>query len=208
MKLLLTTLLLSSIFLGSTNTYATVGGGQNIEILGYDAHEQKVYLLRHFEDARGRTPQLYYYNLNSKQPNKLIEVKSIYINPKTNQVDYDNRWKEVTQSIKTIQKRLTPLTSIKTSQIHLDSHYTTKYVTAWQNPQQQAPQYHYKYLVSYQTYKSTPQLAQSYTPNLSVQQAFKIPKHNKVIITIRYLAFPEETGYTTEDPVMLDRLNK
>lgn len=34
-------------------------------------------------------PQLYYYQLNSKTPDKLIEVQSLYINPKTHQIDYD-----------------------------------------------------------------------------------------------------------------------
>lgn len=64
-------------------SFATVGGQQRIEVLGYDQKDQKVYLLRHYEDGRGRLPQLYYYNFKSKQPNQLVQVNSLYINPKT-----------------------------------------------------------------------------------------------------------------------------
>ncbi|VCW45775.1 hypothetical protein BANRA_03739 [Acinetobacter baumannii] len=72
----------STILTLSAHTYATVGGGQKIEVLGYQQKEKKLYVLRHYEDGRGRLPQLYYYLLNSKSPDKLIEVKSLYINPK------------------------------------------------------------------------------------------------------------------------------
>ncbi len=72
---------LKYLFIGMTLTmslhcYATVGGGQHIEVLGYETKEQKLYLLRHFEDESGRLAQLYYYQLNSKSPDRLIEVKS------------------------------------------------------------------------------------------------------------------------------------
>ena len=36
---------------------ATVGGPQNLEVLGYEAKDQKLYLLRHYLDGRGRLPQ-------------------------------------------------------------------------------------------------------------------------------------------------------
>ena len=78
----LKTSLLSLILLSCTS-FATVGGPQNIEILGLDQADQKIYVMRHYLDGRGRLPQLYYYQLNSKTPSKLIEVKSLYINPKT-----------------------------------------------------------------------------------------------------------------------------
>ena len=58
--------------------FATVGGEETIELLGYDQFDQKIYLARYFHDASGRVPQLYYYQLNSKKPTQLIEVKSIY----------------------------------------------------------------------------------------------------------------------------------
>ena len=79
----LKTSLLSLILLPCTS-FATVGGPQNIEILGYDHQDQKVYLLKHYEDGRGRLPQLYYYQFkNNQHPEKLIQVNSLYINPKT-----------------------------------------------------------------------------------------------------------------------------
>lgn len=61
------------------SAFATVGGPQNIEVLGYEVKDQKLYLLRHYLDGRGRLPQLYYYNFKSKTPNQLIQVNSLYI---------------------------------------------------------------------------------------------------------------------------------
>ncbi len=51
--------------------------------------------MRHYLDGRGCLPQLYYYQLNNKTPSKLIEVKSLYINPKTQKIDYDQRQSKV-----------------------------------------------------------------------------------------------------------------
>lgn len=186
-----------------SSAHATTGGGQTVEILGYEAKEQKVYLLRDFEDARGRTPQLYYYDLKSTTPTKLIEVKSIYINPQNAKVDYDNRWDEVMHEIDKIKMRLVPLSTLRTAHFNLDIQQKINSVPAWHDPQEKMRQYSYTYTVAESDLKSSTQTAISYKPGLSIQQALKIPHHDKVIVTIKYLAFPEETGYTTEDPVML-----
>ena len=71
----------STILTLSAHSYATVGGGQKLKYWAI-SKKKKLYVLRHYEDGRGRLPQLYYYLLNSKSPDKLIEVKSLYINPK------------------------------------------------------------------------------------------------------------------------------
>ena len=199
------TIILFSTFIFTSYSYATVGGGQTLEILGYDTKEQKVYLLRDFEDARGRTPQLYYYNLKSKNPDQLIEVKSIYINPKTGKVDYDSRWDEVNQSINSIKKRLQPLSSLQSAPFQINSTVNIKSVKVWDDPHEQTRQYQYNYSVTHASLKSKPHQAISYSAGLTLSQAYKIPNHDKVIVTIRYLAFPEETSYTTEDAVMLTR---
>jgi hypothetical protein len=98
----------STILTMSLHCNATVGGGQNIEILGYEAKEQKLYLLRHYEDERGRLPQLYYYQLNDKKPDKLIEVPSLYINPKTHQIDYDQDGVQFEKDLAKIKKKINP----------------------------------------------------------------------------------------------------
>ena len=91
-------------------SFATVGGPHNVEFLGYDAKDQKVYLLKHYEDGRGRLPQPYYYQFkNNKQPEKLIQVNSLYINPKTKKIDYDQDSTQFNKDILKIKKRLTPL---------------------------------------------------------------------------------------------------
>jgi len=96
-----------------TLAFATVGGPQNIEVLGYEVKEQKLYIMRHYLDGRGRLPQLYYYNFKSKTPNQLIQVNSLYINPKTKQIDYDQDSRKFNQEIAKIKKRLIPLVPLR-----------------------------------------------------------------------------------------------
>ena len=115
----LKTSLLSLIFLPCTS-FATVGGPQNIEILGYDHQDQKVYLLKHYEDGRGRLPQLYYYQFkNNQHPEKLIQVNSLYINPKTQKIDYDQDNHLFNQKINKIKNRLQPLTTLSKNTIKI-----------------------------------------------------------------------------------------
>ena len=107
----LKTSLLSLILLPCTS-FATVGGPQNIEILGYDHLFQKVYLLKHYEDGRGRLPQLYYYKFkNNQHPEKLIQANSLYINPKTQKIDYDQVGTQFEKELNKIKKRLKPFTA-------------------------------------------------------------------------------------------------
>lgn len=108
------------------SAFATVGGPQNIEVLGYEVKDQKLYLLRHYLDGRGRLPQLYYYNFKSKTPNQLIQVNSLYINPKTKQIDYDQDSRKFNQEIAKIKKRLIPLVPLRKQAIQLKLLKTSK----------------------------------------------------------------------------------
>lgn len=82
----------------------------------------KIYVLRHFEDRRGRLPQLYYYQFTtpSTLEPQMIKVDSLDINPKTKKVDYDQEDTQFNQQLSKIKKRLTPLAKIKSEQIKLN----------------------------------------------------------------------------------------
>ena len=192
--------------------FATVGGPQNIEVLGLDQADQKVYLLRHYLDGRGRLPQLYYYQLNRTQPNskqpsaKLIEVKSLYINPKTKRIDYDQNSQKFDREIAKIRKRLKPLTPIRASSAKIQIlSKKTAYVTSWFDPEIKVPQFNYTYRIRYANLKSPIQQAVDYKTGLSISQCYQIPQQNKVLMTVKYLGIPFETGYSIEDPVLLSR---
>lgn len=187
--------------------FATVGGPQNIEVLGLDQADQKIYLLRHYLDGRGRLPQLYYYQLNRKQsPAKLIEVKSLYINPKTKRVDYDQNSHKFDRDIAKIRKRLKPLTPIRASSAKIQIlSKKTAYVTSWYDPEIKVPQFNYTYRIRYGNLKSPIQQAVDYKTGLSISQRYQIPQQNKVLMTVKYLGIPFETGYSIEDPVLLSR---
>ncbi|MEB6564658.1 aminotransferase [Acinetobacter towneri] len=190
--------------------FATVGGPQNIEVLGLDQADQKVYLMRHYLDGRGRLPQLYYYQLNRTQTNskqspvKLIEVKSLYINPKTKRIDYDQNSQKFDREIAKIKKRLKPLTPIRASSAKIQIlSKKTVYVASWFDPEIKVPQFSYTYRIRYGKYKSPVQKAVDYKTGLSISQRYQIPQHNKVLMTVKYLGIPFETGYSIEDPMIL-----
>ena len=202
-KILYSALILSSI---SLPVYATVGGPQHIEVLGLDQKDQKIYLMRHFEDGRGRLPQLYYYQLNSSKPAALIQVKSLYINPKTQKIDYDQDSAQFDQEIAKIKKRLAPLTPIHHSNANIQI-LTTKNGTAkaWYDPQESIDKWTYQYQVKSRPLKSPVQTAESYKQGLKISKAYKVPQHQNILVTVKYLGIPFETGYSIEDPVLLSK---
>lgn len=194
----------STILTLSAHTYATVGGGQKIEVLGYQQKEKKLYVLRHYEDGRGRLPQLYYYLLNSKSPDKLIEVKSLYINPKTHKIDYDQDSTAFNKALNKIKRNLTPLivSNSKTVKIQtLKTHQNQ--ISSWFDPSGKITQYKTEYVVKSPSLQSKTHVAVHYSKAIKISQNYSVPKQNKRLVIVKYLGVPEETGYDIEDPVLL-----
>ena len=196
-------LLFSTLFF-SSHSFATVGGPQNIEVLGLDQADQKIYVMRHYLDGRGRLPQLYYYQLNSKTPSKLIEVKSLYINPKTQKIDYDQDSRKFDQEILKIKKRLQPLQPIHQENIKIQIvNKTTSKEKSYFDPSTYIPRYTYRYQLKMNHHQSQMQQALDYGQGLSISQAYKIPQQQKIVVAVKYLGIPFESGYSIEDAVLL-----
>lgn len=194
----------TTILTTSLHCYATVGGGQTIEVLGYEVKQQKLYLLRHYEDGRGRLPQLYYYQLNSKIPDHLIEVRSLYINPKTHKIDYDQDGIQFEKDLNKIKKRLIPLLvgNANKAKIQMVKNQT-HYITAWHDPSQKVPQYKTIYKVTTASLKSKNEQAVQYAKTIKITQNYVVPHQNKMLVIVKYFGIPEETGYDIEDAVLL-----
>lgn len=183
---------------------ATVGGPQSIEVLGYDAPDQKVYILRHFHDGRGRLPQLSYYLLGSKQPQKQIDVSSLYIHHKTQKVDFDQDPATFNQALAKIQRRLQPLTKVNTNQLKLKVlQRKQRRVKAAMDPSCSLLEYQYRYQVQKSALRSPIQNAISYQPKIQLSQSYSIPKHNKILAVVKYQGIAMEGGYSVEDAVIL-----
>lgn len=194
-------LLLSGI---NTFSYATVGGEQTLEFLGYELRDQKLYVLREYHDGRGRLPQLYYYHFKHNNTPKLIEVRSLYINPKTGQPDYDNNRAKFERELGKIKHRLIPLYPLDPNTLTLNIvHRKQTTAPAWYDDKERVKQYRYQYQVSTKNSHSGLHQSVSYSPELKIEQAYRIPWQNRVIVSVKYLGIPFETGYTVEDPVLL-----
>ncbi len=200
----LTTLGLSSLLFVS-NTFATTGGPQEIEILGYEAvKEHKLYVLRYFVDESGRLPQLYYYAMDAKSPDKRVEVQSLYINPETHQKDLEQDSEKFESELAKIQKRLVPLIADDRNIAKIVILNTkTHQVKAPYDEHKKITQYTITYQVINNQYKSAIQTAVAYNPKLTISQNFIIPNQDKKIVVVKYFGIPVETGYSIEDPVVL-----
>ncbi len=185
--------------------FATVGGPETIQFLGYETKEQKLYLLRHYQDESGRLPQLYYYQFDkTKTYQKLIEVKSIYINPKTKKVDLEQDEQTFNKRLKVIQNRLEPLITGNTITAKIEILNTqTKQIPHGQDPKFKITQYKYQYRVANKVQSSQTQTAYAYKASLKISQGFIVPHQNKMVVAVQYLGLPNEVGYTKEDPVVL-----
>ncbi|WP_127891431.1 hypothetical protein [Psychrobacter sp. FDAARGOS_221] len=197
---------------------ATVGGGQRIEVLGYEARDNKVYVLRHFDDARGRLPQLYYYDLDTQFPQNLIEVRSLYINPNTKQFDeFDDKGVFFEHRLNRIKQRLTSLepeyvaTSIKVNSL---TQRRAK-LSSWLGPinssgDEASDETYYEYQFNYQLatdkgdYRSATQTTTTYSVCLLDDDViYTIPNQPYALSTVNYMGTLMEGGYQYQDAVLL-----
>ena len=52
-------------------------------------------------------------------------------------------------------------------------------------------------------HQSQIQQAVDYGQGLSISQAYKIPQQQKIVVAVKYLGIPFESGYSIEDAVLL-----
>lgn len=190
---------------GSVSAWATVGGDVRLKVLGYEPVDQKVYVLHDYEDGLGGY-RLHYFDLKSQNPSKMHEAVSYYAKSVdegrggTGNENDDEEWGK----LNALQKRLTSLTPtlIKDMNIVVDS-LTGEVVEHEHVPEWTRTKYYYHYHVTQGNYQSQPQTAISYYPELTITQAYQIPKHDTLLVAVEYLDEPMETGYTIEDPIIL-----
>ena len=195
--------LATALLCGTLSASATVGGDITLEVLGYEPIDQKVYVLHNHEDGWGGS-KLYYFDLKGKNPNKAHEAKSYY-NKDSMGIEYDDEDKTAVKKLDNLKKHLTPLTPISTDGISVKILSTkTRQVESW-GADGTDTAYHHQYRVTSGKYRSTTQKVVAFEPTLSISQAYKVPKHDKIVVGVKYLETRMESGYTKEDPVILNK---
>lgn len=188
---------------------ATVGGGQRIEVVGYEPSDQKVYILRHFDDGRGRLPQLYYYDLKAKYPQPLVEVRSLYINPKTKKYDeldyqdtfFTNRLNNVKNRVITLEPDYVS-TTIKVNSL---TQRQAK-VESWLEDLGVLTEYKFGYKVSTNDGKYSSPLQSVTAYKVCLRDSgiiYAIPNQPYALTTVKYTGTLMEGGYEYEDVVLL-----
>ena len=202
---------LMSVMALSVSALATVGGGQRIEILGYDKAEQKVFVLRHYDDGRGRLPQLYYYDFTSKKPEKLVEVRSLYINPKTKKYDeFEGSNGRFSAGLKQIKNRvvsLKPSYTQVTVQVETLKQKKTN-LSSWLGEIGQGTEYQFNYKLKADEAKlsSSSHSATTYSVCLTTDNVvYKVPNQPYALSTVKYKGTLMEGGYDYQDVVLLNQ---
>lgn len=206
------TIIASSVFLLIPSLcFATVGGAERIEVLGYDQKDQKIFLTRHYEDASGRLPTLYYYQLSTKAPEKLIEVKSLYQQIKT--FPYPRSEQKFFQELEKIQSRLKPLTAIDTKRttvniVQKKINVGDFWHTSHPDDAFKVKRYTQNYVIKNVNFKSTVLSSISYIkPQIKLKALYQLPKgnahHPVQLAIVQYNGIPVETGYLKEDAALL-----
>lgn len=203
---------LTSVMALSVSALATVGGGQRIDILGYDKAEQKVFVLRHYDDGRGRLPQLYYYDLSSKSPEKLVEVRSLYINPKTKKYDeFEDSGGRFSKELKQIKNRVVALKPSYTQvRVQVESLRQQKKsnLQSWLGEIGQGTEYQFNYKLHADEakYSSPVHSATAYSVCLTSDNViYKVPNQPYALSTVKYKGTLMEGGYDYQDVVLLQQ---
>lgn len=195
------------IFMLSLNVHATVGGSEEIEILGYDEKDQKVYLLRDFADETCRVSLLYYFALkHSVDQSKLIPVKSLYQNVNEvgclNEADerrLENQIQQIKTRLKSLHRIPSKNTQIKILNTQQENGHFWQYVDDYA-----VDRFTQSFKIENSTHYSQTQQAISYNNSkLALTQLFTIPKQKMQIAIIQYLGVPTETGYLKNDAILL-----
>lgn len=209
-KVLAKASVLISVMALSVSALATVGGGQRIDILGYDKAEQKVFVLRHYDDGRGRLPQLYYYDLSSNNPEKLVEVRSLYVNPKTKKYDeFEDNKGRFSNGLKQIKNRvvtLKPTYTQVTVQVQSLRQQKVTNLQSWLGEIGPGTEYQFNYKLNADEakYSSPVHSATTYSVCLTTDNVvYKVPNQPYALATVNYKGTLMEGGYDYQDVVLL-----
>ena len=191
----------------TNKSFATVAGPEILEVMGFDAQEKKVFVARHYQDESGRLPSLYYFQLDGKNSEKLIPVKSIYENlPDDDIIKTENLFN---QSLKKIQSRLQPLQTIPQRSLKLNMiNQTYKEGDFWiySHPDDQfnLKKYTSTFFIQSPSAKSNVVTTTNYIdPKISILNFYQIPNTKYQLTIIRYLGIPRESGYTRDEAILL-----
>jgi len=66
-----------AVVLSTSAAFATTGGPTEIDLLGYDAKDHKIYFVETHHDESGRMPQIYFVRTEGARIGKLVRVASI-----------------------------------------------------------------------------------------------------------------------------------
>ncbi|MFW1982440.1 hypothetical protein ACG94M_03805 [Acinetobacter guillouiae] len=186
LKIITSTLLFSFSALAFAKSYSNI----SLEVLGYDSDKKAVLILEN--SASYDIPRVYRYSLSEKRYDLL---------------KYDENFTGITdqqsfqQKLSSIKTQLKPLKKIVLQDFNVnlleqrpsDTQSSTPFKTIYSSI----------FTISNPQYQSLQQNLTSYSPEIKLKQAFKLPKNKGALITFESLSLPFDEGYSREEAVVL-----
>ena len=184
--------------------HATVGADDDLEILGVDLRDQKVFFTVSDESL---IPEIYYIPLRVGA--KPIHAKSLQPKTQTKEFCDELCLKTLENNISHLKKRLTPLILTTTESLHWETVQVHQKTIPWYgDPDYPTPAYDLTYQLIF-SQASTYLVGKSHViyyrvpENFGIWQAYRIPQRPEMLVITQYLGKPYETGYQKYDAVLL-----
>jgi hypothetical protein len=179
---------------------ATTGGPQNIEVLGLEPEEHKLFLMSKKEDEGGGHSRLLYYRLDApppeQRPDRPVQVESVYRSLG------DHPAEELQRRFDRLERSLKPLAPAPLSGIEVTLTYGDQTVCDPTTAYEPVPCEQVAVTVRWAGQQATTALVT--WGNFEIAGAWTVPGTDRRLVILRHSGVTTESGYDAEVPLLLE----
>lgn len=166
---------------------ATVGGPETATILGWDPADRKIYYIVYFSDESDRMPRVYFLDLKSSPPGKVVPLNLWPERP----TDY----KALYSKVEALKKRLVQLSASVPDALTLTVK-TTSFQKDWRDVQGDLREkYTLEIQVSRESLVGQTQVTSYCNREVLIKEWYEIPELPFAVVSLSYTGQPVETCY-------------
>lgn len=175
----------------------TVGGPQEIQLLGYKEQERRVYWLTYFRDETGRLPQLSYIDFSTGQPFKPV-VDTLWMN-----AIEPYHMEELGSRLSTFRSQLIPLEDDMSDSLAVTARIlgVSDYVVNKRFPP--VKRFEMEIVLRSGLLKGTQKVTAYINKRIGATQWYRIPNEPYGIAIFSFTGIPWESGYSKDIVVVL-----
>lgn len=185
---------------------ASTSGSRELDVLGYDAEDRKVYFLEHFHDESGEVPRLSFMHVAGPHAGKMIPVESWYRD------DADAVEAKFPGRLAQLEGRLMRLVPEPQGTYALSTRITQR--RAQRIYPEDPPVRKYTLQLTVAPHRDAHEIASLYAPSRATVTAYfrpkatltevaRIPGMDVSVALVSYLGIPYEVGYERDVAVLI-----